>query len=96
MPGGFTWADAFAGFQAGGQAAIDAGGVLAGVGVAFVLAVLAFGWAACVAAGRADRMLDVARERDERSRHHGAAVNTDPCGFDDIYPDSNLTHRRAS
>ncbi len=87
MPGGFTWADAFAGFQAGGQAAIDTGGVVVGVVVALVLGGLAFALALGVIAGRADSAIEIARERDERRRHRGAAVDTDPCGFDDIYPE---------
>lgn len=98
MPGGFTIHDFLAGFQEGGQAAISLGGVLAAVAVvAFCTAW--FVVSLCVAAARADRALEIARERKTRATNGGAIPDFDIKVDDDwsAWPETtHRTHRRAS
>lgn len=98
MPGDFTWADFLAGFQEGGQAAISLVGVLAAVAVVAFCAAW-FVLALCAAAARADRALEVAREREARAANGGAIPDFD-IQVDDDWSDwpetTHRTHRRAS
>lgn len=92
MPGGFTWADVLAGFQAGGQAAISTAGLAVGIVVfVFCLGLIVFGL--CASAGQADRAID--RMRADRADQGGAVRDFDDIDWD--FPETtDLTHRRAS
>jgi hypothetical protein len=91
MPGGFTWADFFAGYQAAGRGFFEVGGTIAGVVVALVLAALFAMWLDDKLGP--ERKASEAIRAEARARHpHGGSVQpTEDFGFDDIY-----SERKAS
>jgi len=99
MPGGFTFADFFAGFSDAALIALTLGRAI--VVAAFVLFAL-FGLSVLIgraftALGKDDSPTDLASVKAmarERMYRDGAAVDTGDWGQDDIYSDQ--THRRAS
>lgn len=96
MPGGFTWADVLAGYQAAGQTFLTVGYCL--IAASFLFGLL---WIAAMAwRNRQRERLDRIVNRDSvRAMAHERMARREAIpdwGQDGIYPDSNLTHRRAS
>lgn len=79
MPGGFTWADVEAGYQAAGQAFIATTGVVVGIGVVVLLGVGVFVWALAKtsALGAESDRASIRAEARERMYRREAAIDTD-------------------